>query len=122
MDIKPIRTEKELDIALSRIEALGDPKPGTAEGDEFEILCILVEKYEDEHHPIAPPDPVEAIKFRMEQMGYKAKDLEKIIGGKSHVSEVLSRKRKLSLSMIRKLNEKLHIPADILVREYQLAS
>lgn len=122
MNIRPIKTEKEYKATLLRIEALGDPKPGTEQGDEFEILCILVEKYEDEHYPIAPPDPVEAIMFRMEQLGYKPKDLERIIGSKGRVSEVLNRKRKLSLSMIRKLNEKLHIPADILVRDYKLAS
>lgn len=122
MDIRPIKTEKEYEAVLARIESLGDPKPGTKKGDEFEILCILIEKYETEHYHIAPPDPVEAIKFRMEQMGYKPKDLERIIGSKSRVSEVLKRKRKLSLSMIRKINEELHISADILVQDYKLAS
>lgn len=71
MNIRSIKTEKEYKATLLRIEVLGDPKPGTEQGDEFEILCILVEKYEDEHYPIAPPDPVEAIMFRMEQLGYK---------------------------------------------------
>lgn len=118
MDIKIIRTEKEYEEVLARIDQLGDPEPGTPEGDEFEILCMLIERYEDEHYPIGPPDPIEAIKFRMEQMGYKAKDLEKILGSKSHVSEILNRKRKLSLTMIRKLHKELNISANVLVQEY----
>lgn len=118
MKIKPIKTQKDYKAMLTQIEKLGDPKPGTKAGDEFEILCLLIEKYEEEHYPIGPPDPIEAIKFRMEQIGYKTKDLEKIIGSKSHVNEILNRKRKLSLSMIRKLHDKLNISTNILVQEY----
>lgn len=118
MNIKPIKNKKDYEIALKRLEKIFDSKPGSKEGDELEILSILIEKYEEEHFTIDAPDPIEAIKFRMEQLGYKTKDLEKIIGSKSHLNEVLNRKRKLSLNMIRKLHESLHISASVLVREY----
>src|SRR5581483_6193511 len=103
MNIKPIKTEKDYQKALKRLEIIFDARPGTKEGDELEILSVLIEKYEDKHYHIDAPDPIEAIKFRMEQMGYKQKDLAKIIGYKGRVSEILSRKRKLSLEMIRSL-------------------
>jgi HTH-type transcriptional regulator / antitoxin HigA len=118
MRIKPIHTKKDYQKALSRIKEIFDAKRGTPEGDELEVLSILVEKYEDKHFPIPAPDPVSVIKFRMEQMGYKQKDLAAIIGFKGRVSEILSKKRKLSLDMIRKLHEKLNIPLEYLVMEY----
>jgi HTH-type transcriptional regulator/antitoxin HigA len=118
MKLKPIKTEKDYEAAMERLEDIFDANPGTKEGDELDILTMLIEKYEDEHYPIGPPDPIEAIKFRMEQMGYKQKDLEEIIGYKGRVSEILNKKRKLTLEMIRKLHEALHISTDVLVQEY----
>lgn len=118
MNIKPIKTERDYQKALKRLEVIFDARPGTKEGDELEILGLLIEKYEDEHYPIEAPDPIEAIKFRMEQMGYQQKDLAEIIGHKGHVSEILNRKRKLSLEMIRLLHDKLNIPLHLLVQAY----
>lgn len=103
---------------MIRLESLFDAKKGTAKGDELEVLSLLVEKYEDDHFPIDLPDPVEAIKFRMEQMGMTQTDLANIVGQKSRASEILSRKRKLSLDMIRQLHKKLHIPTEVLVQVY----
>ena len=118
MKISPIRNEKDYQRTLARMEQIFDAKRGTVEGDELEILAILVDTYENEHFPIGMPDPIEAIKFRMEQMGMRQKDLIDVIGFKSRVSEVLNRKRKLTLDMIRKLNEVLRIPTEVLVQEY----
>lgn len=118
MKLKPIRTEKEYNRALERLEQIFDAKPGTDEGDELEILGILIQNYENEYFPIDLPDPIEAIKFRMEQLNYSQKDLAEIIGLKSRASEILNKKRKLSLEMIRKLNEKLHIPLEVLIQAY----
>lgn len=118
MNITPIKTEKDYNKALSRIEKIFDAVPGTKQGDELDILATLVEKYEKEHYPITPPDPIEAIKFRMEQMGYTQNDLAKVLGLKSRASEILNKKRKLTLEMIRNLNEKMRIPADVLVQAY----
>lgn len=118
MNIKPIKTEQDYDLALERLELIFDAEPNTEEGDELEILGILIEKYENEHFPIEFPDPIEAIKFRIEQLGYSQNDLAEIIGLKSRTSEILNRKRKLSLSMIRKLTEKLHIPSEVLIQPY----
>lgn len=118
MNIKPIKTKKDYEQALERIELIFDSKKGTEQGDELEILSILIEKYEDEKYPIDLPDPVEAIKFRMEQLGYKQSELAKIIGLKSTAGEILNRKRKLSLDMIRKLHKKLNIPTEVLIQAY----
>ena len=118
MEIKAIKTEKDYDEALTRMETIFHAEIDTPEGDEAEVLSILIEKYEDEHYPIGMPDPIEAIKFRMEQMGMKQKDLAEIVGFTSRVSEILNRKRKLTLSMIRKLSATLHIPTEVLVQEY----
>lgn len=118
MELKPIRTEQDYNQALERLEEIFDAKLGTKEGDELEILGILIEKYENEHFPIELPDPVEAILFRMEQMNYSQKDLAKILGQDSRASEILNRKRKLSLAMIRKLSSKLHIPSEVLIQVY----
>ncbi len=117
MDIKPVRSEKDYEEALKEIERLWDSEPGTPEGDRFEILVTQVEAYEDEHYPIDPPDPIEAIKYAMESRGLTRQDLEPYIGSSGRVSEVLSYKRPLSLSMISKLNSGLGIPAEVLIRE-----
>jgi HTH-type transcriptional regulator/antitoxin HigA len=118
MEIKLIKTEKDYNQALERLEVVFDAKKGTPEGDELELLSILIEQYENTHFPIDLPDPIEAIKFRMEQMGYNQNDLAKIIGLKSRASEILSKKRKLSLEMIRQLHTSLHIPTDVLIQNY----
>ena len=118
MNIKPIRNEKDYQNALNRLELIFDAKKGTVKGDELEILYILIDQYENEKFPIGMPDPIEAIKFRMEQMGMKQKDLAEVVGFKSRVSEVLNRKRKLTLDMIRKLNTTLHIPTEVLIQDY----
>lgn len=112
-----LKTDADYDAALSRIDSLmGRVKPDTAQGDEFELLVKLVEIYEDEHYPIDDPDPIEAIKFRMEQEGLEPADLVPMIGSRSKVSEVLNGKRSLSLNMIRALHERLGIPAEVLIR------
>ena len=118
MKIVPIRNEKDYQDALDRLEDIFDAKKGTEEGDELEILSILIDQYENENFPIGMPDPIEAIKFRMEQMGMKQKDLAEVVGFKSRVSEILNKKRKLTLDMIRKLNTTLHIPTEVLVQDY----
>ncbi|PWH84727.1 helix-turn-helix domain-containing protein [Brumimicrobium oceani] len=118
MKIKPIRNEADYEKALERLEVIFDAKRGASLGDELEILAILIDNYESEHFPIEMPDPISAIKFRMEQMGLKQKDLVEIIGFKSRVSEVMNRKRKLTLEMIRQLNAKLRIPTEILIQDY----
>jgi HTH-type transcriptional regulator/antitoxin HigA len=118
MDIKPIRTNKDYEQALERLDIIFDAKKGSLEGDEFEVLGILIDQYENQHFPVGLPDPIEAIKFRMEQMDYNQKDLSEILGLKSRASEILNRKRRLSLDMIRQLHEKLHIPTDVLIQEY----
>ena len=115
MNLKPIRSKKDLSEALARIDELIDAKPGAPEYDELEILSTLVEAYEEKHCPILPPDPVEAIKFRMDQLGLKQADIAKYFGGKNRASEVLSRKRPLSLRMIRNLHINLKIPSDSLL-------
>jgi HTH-type transcriptional regulator/antitoxin HigA len=118
MNIKPIKTEQDYHEALERLELIFDSEIGTPEGDELEILGILIDKYEEINYPIDLPDPIEAIKFRMEQLGYKQSDLAKIIGLKSRASEILNRKRKLTLEMIRALHESLNIPTDVLIQTY----
>lgn len=118
MNIKLIKTKKDYQQALNRLEVIFDAKPNTKEGDELEVLGLLIETYEKEHFPISYPDPVEAIKFRMEQMGYSQNDLAKVVGLKSRASEILNKKRKLSLDMIRKLHETLSIPTDVLIQDY----
>lgn len=118
MNIKPITTEKDYQEALERLELIFDAKKGTEEGDELEILSILIDKYENENFPIGMPDPIEAIKFRMEQLGIGSKELVEILGYKSRVNEIFTKKRKLSLAMIRKLHSHLSIPTEVLIREY----
>lgn len=117
MNIKPIKSERDYELALERIDELIEARPGTPEGDELDILATIVSAYEDKHFPIDPPDPVEAILFRMEQMGLGRKDLEPLLGGRSKVSEVLNRKRGLSIRMIRALHAKMNIPLENLIGE-----
>jgi HTH-type transcriptional regulator/antitoxin HigA len=118
MNIAPIRNEKDYQKALDRLEVIFEAKKGSELGDELEILSILIDQYENENFPIDMPDPIEAIKFRMEQLGMKQKDLAEIVGFKSRVSEIMNKKRKLTLDMIRKLNTTLHIPTEVLVQDY----
>jgi HTH-type transcriptional regulator/antitoxin HigA len=116
--MRPIHTKEDYDNALQRLEDVFDAIPGTPEGDELEVLGVLIDNYEKEYFPIGLPDPIEAIKFRMEQMGYTNSDLARVVGLKSRASEILNRKRKLTLSMIRRLHEQLNIPTDVLIQAY----
>mgnify|MGYP003637768820 CR=1 FL=1 len=118
MNIKPIRSEADYKNALKRLEVIFDAKKGTDDGDELEILSIIIDNHESENFPIGMPDPISAINFRIEQMGLKQKDLVDMIGFKSRVSEIMNKKRKLTLEMIRKLNAKLHIPTEVLIQDY----
>ncbi len=120
MNIKPIRTEKDYEKALKRFEYIFDSSPKSKEGEEAEILSLLIENYENQYYPIEAPDPIEAIKIRMEEMNIKQKDLVGVIGGKSRVSEVLNKKKRLTVDMIRKLEEMLHLSASVLVTNYEL--
>jgi HTH-type transcriptional regulator / antitoxin HigA len=115
MSIQPIRTKTDYKKALAFIESHFNAKPDTKEGRMLEVLAILVEKYEDEHFPIEAPTPIEAIKFRMEQLGMSNSDLAKIIGTRARVSEIFNGKRKLSISMMRALHRKLQVPAEVLL-------
>ena len=118
MNIKALKTEEDYNQAIKRLEVIFQAPADSAEGDEAEVLSILIEKFEEEHFPIEAPDPIEAIKFRMEQMDLDNNDLAEVIGYKSRVSELFSRKRKLTLKMIRNLHEKLKIPYEILLVDY----
>jgi HTH-type transcriptional regulator/antitoxin HigA len=118
MKWKVIKTEKDYQKALKRLEVVFDAKKGSKEGDELELLSLLIDNYEQKRYPIDFPDPIEAIRFRMEQLGYKQKDLADAIGLTSRVSEILNKKRRLTLEMIRKLNEVLGISTDVLIRKY----
>jgi len=115
MNVRPIRTEADYDTALSEVEQLWGSKAGTPEGDRLDVLIVLVHDYESKHHPIDPPDPIDAIKFRMEQQNLTRKDLERVIGPRGRVAEVLNRRRPLSLAMIRSLHHELHIPLESLI-------
>lgn len=122
MDIKPIRTKSDYDETLQEIERLWEARAGTADGDKLDILVTLVEAYEENHYPILPPDPVEAILHYMESQSLSRNALEPYLGSRARVSEVLNRKRPLTLNMIRKLQAGLGIPADVLVQSYRLES
>ena len=115
MDIKPIKTKKDYEAALKKINMLFDAKPNTLNGDLLEILVTLVEAYEQKNFKIFPPDPIEAIKFRMDQLGLKQSDIAKVIGGKNRASEILNRKRELTVQMMRDLHRKFNIPAESLL-------
>lgn len=119
MDIKPIKTEADYEAALQQIEDLFEAKPGTLEGDRLEIWSMLVEAYEQQHYHIPTPDPIEAINYYMESRGITRRDLEPYIGSRARVSEILNRKRPLSLSMIRNLSQNLGIPAEVLIQPYE---
>lgn len=121
MEIQPIKTEQDYNQALAEIEKCWGANEGTEAGDKLDILLVLVDDYESIHYPILPPDPIEAIKFRMEQMNLSRKDLEPYIGGRGRVSEVLNYQRGLSLNMIRKLHSKLSIPLENLISEVKNA-
>jgi len=120
MNIKPIKNEQDYTYTLGKIENLMSAKPNTPQMDVLEVLTTLVEAYEEQFYKIDAPDPIEAIKFRMEQEGLKQKDLVAIVGSKSRVSEVLNRKRKLTIDMIRNLHKQLHIPVESLFLDYKL--
>jgi HTH-type transcriptional regulator/antitoxin HigA len=115
-EVRPIRTKRDYESALKEVERLWGAKAGTSEGDRLDVLATLVDAHEAEHYPMDPPDPVEAIKFRMEQQGLTRRDLEEIIGRRTRIAEVLNRKRGLSIAMIRRLHERLGISADVLIR------
>jgi HTH-type transcriptional regulator/antitoxin HigA len=118
-ELKPIRTKADYEKALSEIERLWGAKSGSLEGDRLDVLATLIDAYENEHYPMDPPDPIEAIKFRMEQQGLSRKDLEPLIGTRTRVAEILNRKRSLSIAMIRRLHSRLGISADVLIRPSQ---
>ncbi len=120
MNLKPIKNENDYRNALNRLEDIFDAPIDSKEGDEAEILSLMIENYENEHYPIEAPDPIEAIKIRMEELNLRQKDLVGIIGGKSRVSEILNRKKKLTVEMIRELERILQISASVLVNNYQL--
>ena len=115
-ELKPIRTEADYDKAVAEVERLWGAKSGTPRGDRLDVLATLIDAYEAEHYPMDPPDPIEAIRFRMEQQGLTRRDLEPLIGGRGRVAEVLNRKRSLSIEMIRQLHDKLGISAEVLIQ------
>jgi HTH-type transcriptional regulator/antitoxin HigA len=115
-EVKPVRSEADYEAALAEVERLWGARSGTPEGDRLDVLATLIDAYESEHHPIDPPDPIEAIEFRMEQQGLTRKDLEGILGSRTRIAEVLNRRRGLSINMIRRLHEKLGISAEVLIR------
>jgi len=120
MELEPIKTKNDYQKALRRLEVIFDARSNTKEGDEAEILSMLIDNYENEFYPIAAPDPIEAIKIRMEELNLQQKDLVGVIGGKSRVSEILNKKERFSLEMVRKLETFLQIPASVLVSNYTL--
>jgi HTH-type transcriptional regulator/antitoxin HigA len=120
MNIKPIKSESDYREALKRLEVIFDAAVGTQESDEADLLGLMVDEYEKKHYQIEAPDPIEAIKIRMEEMQLKQVDLVNEIGGKSRVSEILNRKRKLTVEMIRKLTKKLSLSPELLINDYQL--
>ncbi len=122
MKIKTIKSKKEYQAALKRLDEIFDAPANTNEGDEAELLTLVIDVYENENFPIEAPDPIEAIKIRMDEMGLKQTDLIGIIGEKGKVSEVLNRRRKLNLNMIRRINKRLHIPPSVLIQEYKLSA
>ena|SRR5438045_2898310 len=121
-DVKPIRTKRDYEAALAEVERLWGAKAGTPKGDRLDVLATLIDVYEGKHFPMDPPDPIEAIKFRMEQQNLTRKDLEVIVGSRTRIAEVLNRRRGLSINMIRRLHEKLGISTEILIRPSRLKS
>lgn len=119
MEIKPIKTKKDYAAALKEIERLFDAKPGTADGDRLEVLTTLVYAYEEKHHAVPLPNPIDAIQYYMESRGLTRRDLEKYLGSRARVSEVLNRKRAITMEMIRNLHRGLGIPAEVLIQPYR---
>ena len=115
-EVRPIRTKRDYEAVLKEVERLWGAKLGTRDGDRLDVLATLLDAYEAEHYPMDPPDPIEAIKFRMEQQGLTRRDLEAMIGTRTRIAEVLNRRRGLSIAMIRRLHERLGISADVLIR------
>jgi HTH-type transcriptional regulator/antitoxin HigA len=115
-EVKPVRTKRDYEAALKEVERLWGAKSGTRDGDRLDVLATLIDAYETEHYPMDPPDPIEAIKFRMEQQGLTRRDLEEVIGTRTRIAEVLNRKRGLSVGMIRHLHERLGISAEVLIK------
>ena len=120
MEIRPIRNDEDLETALSEIESLWDAEPGSPEADRLDVLVTLAEQYEEEHHPINPPDPIELILHVMDARGLTRRDLQPYLGGRARVSEILNRRRPLTLTMIRRLQDGLGLPADVLIQPYAL--
>lgn len=120
MNLRPIRTEDDYDAALAEIERLFDAVPDTPDGDRLDILTLLVETYEERHHPIPPPDPVAALEYYMESRGLTRRELEPYLGSRARVAEILNRKRSLTIEMIRRLHQGLGIPAEVLIQSYPL--
>jgi len=118
MDIRPIKTEADYQAALLRVDALMQAQPNTPEGDDLDILTTLIAAYEEQHYPILPPDPVEALMYWMETRDLTRRDLEHLLGSRARVAEILNRRRRLSLEMIRRLHSELGIPAEILIQPY----
>lgn len=121
MTLKLIKTEDDYQTALSRLEEIFEAKVGSKESDEADVLALLVDEYENEHYPIDAPDPIEAIKIRMKELGMKQKDLVGIVGGKSRVSEILNKRKKLTIDMIRSLSERLNLSVQVLIQDYQIS-
>ena len=115
-EVRPIRTKRDYEAVLKEVERLWGAEIGTRDGDRLDVLATLIDAYEADHYPMDPPDPIEAIKFRMEQQGLTRRDLEEIIGTRTRIAEVMNRKRGLSIAMIRRLHERLGISADVLIR------
>ena len=122
MDIRLIKNEHDYQNALSRLDRIFDTPTGSAESDEADVLTLLIDDYENQHYPIEAPDPVEAIKIRMEEMQLKQKDIAPSLGGKSRASEILNRRRKLTIEMIRNLSEKLNLPVSLLIQDYKTSA
>ena len=116
-EVKPIRSERDYEAALKEVDRLWGAKAGTRDGDRLDVLATLIDAYEAEHYPMDPPDPIEAIKFRMDQQGLTRRDLEELIGTRTRIAEILNRKRGLSIGMIRRLHERLGISAEVVIRQ-----
>jgi len=122
MDIKLIKTEEDYQMALDKLDEIFDASEGTPASDQADILALLIDEYENAHYPIEAPDPIEAIKIRMEEMQLKQKDIAEALGGRNRASEILNRKRKLTVDMIRKLSKSLNLSASLLIKDYKLSA
>ena len=122
MDIKLIKTEEDYQMALDKLDEIFDAHEGTSESDQADILALLIDEYENVHYPIEAPDPIEAIKIRMEELQLKQKDIAEALGGRNRASEILNRKRKLTVDMIRKLTKSLNLSASLLIKDYKLSA